>query len=101
MKHQEPVGLPEMLLEELLGNRVVVYSNGADDDCSDEGILEGYEYPWIKLRKGKDTLCFTVFQIRLVKLVKRIRPEIGAAERRLLRPVMELPAGPEAHAPND
>jgi hypothetical protein len=99
MRADEPVGLPEMLLEELLGNRVVVYSRGADDDSSDEGILDAYEYPWIKLRKNKDVLCFPVFQIRLIKLVKRIRPEIGGGERRLLRPVMELPAAPEP--PND
>jgi hypothetical protein len=73
-------------LEELIGNRVQVYSNSGDDGCDDTGILEGYEFPFLYLRKGKDDLfCFSVFNVRLVKLVKRMRPP-SDPRKHLLRP---------------
>jgi hypothetical protein len=71
-------------IEDLLGNRVRVFSNGAAN--ADEGILESFEYPWVRIRTKDDTiLCFPVHNIRLLKLVERLLPyEPGET---LLRPL--------------
>ena len=82
---------------ELIGNEVEIRSNSGDDDCCDYGVLEAFDYPWVRIRKSeKDVLCFPVHNIRLVKvskwLVKRqIRPEEAllrpaAAEMRAIEP---------------
>lgn len=62
-------------LSELIGHQVDVRSRVWNGEASDEGILEAYDYPWIRLRKGKDELlCFPVHNIRFVKMLKRFAP---------------------------
>ena len=72
-------------LGELIGHRVEVRSHSGEGDAADEGVLESFDYPWLCLRKGKDEiLCFPVHNIRLVKLLKRLKPPTPADI--LLRP---------------
>jgi hypothetical protein len=81
-------------LFELIGNEVEVRSNSGDDDCCDYGLLEAFDYPWIRIRKSeKDVLCFPVHNIRLIKVTKWLTHKIQKPEQVLLRP-----AGPEAPA---
>lgn len=88
-------------LDELIGHRVSVRSNSGDSHCEDTGILEAFDYPWIRLRKGKDALlCFPVHNVRLVELVRRLKTK---ARRRpdelLLRPAaLDAPDGDEESA---
>ena len=56
------------ILQGLLGQRVRVESTTGDARFTDDGKLEAYEYPWVRLRKdGGEVLCFPVYHIRLIK----------------------------------
>jgi hypothetical protein len=81
-------------LGELIGNEVEVRSNSGDDDCCDHGILESFDYPWIRVRKSdRELLCFPVHNIRLVKVTKWLVRRQVKPEETLLRPApVELPA---------
>ena len=74
-------------LEGLIGKRVVIHSNTGDDNERDEGILEAFDYPWVRLNKGKgEILCFPVHNVRLIKLLERYQPESNT----LLRPALPI-----------
>jgi hypothetical protein len=85
---------------ELIGNEVEVRSNTGDDDCLDSGILEAFDYPWLRIRTAKkEVLCFPVHNVRLVKLLKVLQPTTPPKpEEVLLRP---LGAEPRELAPRD
>jgi hypothetical protein len=74
-------------LEELIGNEVEIRSNSGDDDCCDYGVLEAFDYPWVKVRKSeREILCFPVHNIRLVKVTKWLNRKPRKIEEVLLRP---------------
>jgi hypothetical protein len=59
------------VLKDLIGKRVEVWSQTGDYHYTDDGTLEAFEYPFIRLRTyGGDLLCFPVYNVRLVKLVE-------------------------------
>ncbi len=59
-------------LAEFLGSRVKVWSG--DQGLTDEGVLEEFDFPWLKLRKDDgEVLCLSVFTVRLVKPAARAR----------------------------
>ncbi len=43
-----------------------------------------FEYPWVRIESKGEVLCFTVYNVRLVKLVKRLTPQ--QSSDLLLRP---------------
>lgn len=57
------------LLRELIGHQVQVYSVRGETEISDVGILEGYDDTWVCLRKEQVRLYFSIYRIRLVKLL--------------------------------
>lgn len=71
----------------LVGRRVEVRSNSGDDDHYDIGTLEAFDHPWLRVRVGNDVLCFSIYNVRLVKLLERLSPdELDGPKRTLLRP---------------
>jgi hypothetical protein len=57
------------MLQDLVGQRVRVWSAGANQD---EGWLEGYDYPWLRIRNNAgEVLCFPAHNVRLVKALER------------------------------
>ena len=73
-------------LGELIGNEVEVRSNSGDDDCCDHGVLEAFDYPWIRIRKSdKEVLCFPCHNIRLVKVTKWLTHKKHKPDQVLLR----------------
>ena len=71
-------------IEDLLGNKVRVFSINVPN--GDEGVLESFEYPWVRIRSKDDNiLCFPVHNIRLLKLVERLHPY--EPRETLLRPL--------------
>ena len=72
----------------LLGRRVKIWSNPTgSSDCTDTGILESYDYPWVRLRRGKtDVICFAVYNIRIIEALEPIEAPTPAPSESLLRP---------------
>src|SRR5947209_5735338 len=68
--HRRRASTMNTALKEFVGQRVDVRS-GPDQGFADTGILEAYEEPWLLLRKANELLCFTVYNVRLVKLADR------------------------------
>lgn len=59
-------------LADLVGQQVEVTSIEGQDRYVDAGTLESYVYPWVQLRKKSgEVLCFTVYNIRLIKLFNK------------------------------
>lgn len=72
-------------LGDLIGARVEVWTVGGDDDHYDTGTLEAVELPWVRLNTGRDRIMvFSVYQIRLIKLLERPKTPMNT----LLRPAM-------------
>ena len=58
-------------MDDLIGLRVAVYTNAADNNHVDEGVLVAYDFPWLRILKSKnETLCLSVFNVRIVKLLE-------------------------------
>jgi hypothetical protein len=76
-------------IADMIGIKVSVRSNPTgSSDCEDSGILEGYEHPWIRLRKPKgEVICFPIYNIRLIKNLEPLKKLHLDAEEMLLRPV--------------
>lgn len=56
------------LMEELVGQRVKVWTEWGETEHTDEGTLEGFDGICLKLRKNnRETLYLTMFKVRLVK----------------------------------
>ena len=71
-------------LDDLIGNRVEVRSVG-ESDAIDEGVVEGYQHPWLRLRNARGELLYIpIYRIRLIKLLKQLRPAEPA--KSLMRP---------------
>jgi hypothetical protein len=72
----------------LLGRKVKIWSNPTgSSDCTDIGILESYDHPWLRLRRSKtEVLCFAVYNIRLVEALEPVEAPIPAPAELLLRP---------------
>lgn len=72
----------------LVGRRVKVWSNPTgSSDCTDSGILESYDYPWLRLRRGRnDVICFAVHNIRIVEALEPIESPAPTPAEVLLRP---------------
>lgn len=64
-------------IAEMIGNEVAIWSNAVGRDYMDQGILLAYDDPWVKIRKEEgDILCFCVYNVRIVKLLRRLhKPE--------------------------
>lgn len=57
-------------LTELVGHTVEVISMEGHDRYTDVGTLESFQTPWLNIRKKSgELLCFSIHNIRLVKLV--------------------------------
>ena len=55
-------------MEELIGKKVVVYSDSANGERQDIGVLESADQLWLKLRKAANELMyFCLYNVRLVK----------------------------------
>ncbi len=90
--------MPNTAIMDLIGVKVSVRSNPTgSSDCEDSGILEDYDYPWIRLRKPKgEIICFPVHNIRLIKNlepVKKVQIAPGEALLRPVEPVGLIPGG--------
>jgi hypothetical protein len=72
----------------MVGVKVAVRSNPTgSSDCEDVGILEDFDYPWVRLRKSKtEVICFPVHNIRLVKNLEPLKKVTVPAQEALLRP---------------
>jgi hypothetical protein len=56
-------------IKELIGQRVEVWSVGTDTPYHDTGVLEAFDYPWIRiLGDANEVMCFPVHNVRLLKL---------------------------------
>src|SRR5687768_14174235 len=85
--HEDGLGLNRAIMD-LIGVKVAVRSNPTgSSDCEDTGILEDYDYPWVRLKKGKEIICFPVHNIRLIKALEPVKKLQLDAEEALLRPV--------------
>ena len=75
-------------IEILVGRRVKIWSNPTGSgDCNDSGILESYDYPWVRLRRGKtEVLCFSAYNIRLVQALDPVEITVPPPGEVLLRP---------------
>jgi hypothetical protein len=59
-------------LRDLIGQRVKVWSGEGQTSYTDEGVLEAFVDPWIRLRNDQnELLCFPVYNVRLVKRLAR------------------------------
>lgn len=74
-------------IKDLFDNLVEVRSISGQGVSVDQGILIAFDYPWVRLDKKGEVLCFPVHNIRLMKLVKRLHEP--APEDMLLRPIDE------------
>jgi len=55
-------------MNELIGKKVIVYSELAGTERQDVGVLEGVETQWIRLRKSEtEVLFFSIYKLRLIK----------------------------------
>lgn len=54
-------------LEDLVGKKVTVWSLGTQIEDTEAGVLEAYEHPFVRLRKGDQVLVFPVYNIRVLK----------------------------------
>jgi len=54
-------------MSDLIGKKVVVFSNSGQTERQDIGTLESVEDPWLKIKKGSETLVFCLYNVRLVK----------------------------------
>lgn len=52
-----------------IGQKVRIWSVSGESEHVDEGTLEGFDDPFIRLRKGTESLLFSVHRVRLMKLV--------------------------------
>ncbi len=77
-------------IDDLIGMRVAVRSNPTgSSDCEDVGVLESYDYPWVRLRKTKtEVICFPVYNIRLIKSLEPLPSKPVPPSEMLLRPVV-------------
>lgn len=75
-------------IEDMAGVKVAVRSNPTgSSDCEDTGILEDFDYPWVRLRKGRnEVICFPVHNIRLMKNLEPLKKVSVPAGESLLRP---------------
>ena len=56
------------LINSLIGKHVQVDSVSGDTRYTDNGVLNAYEHPWLKVTKdGGDVLYFCAYRIRIVK----------------------------------
>jgi len=56
-------------LKDLIGEEVTVWSNSGDTYYTDTGTLEAYDHPWVRIRRSnEELLCFSAYNIRLLKL---------------------------------
>jgi len=56
-------------LSEFIGHQVEIISMEGHDRYTDVGVLEAYDNPWVNLRKKTgELLCFSTYNIRLIKL---------------------------------
>jgi len=59
-------------MNELIGKKVVVFSDSANGERQDIGILESVDSIWLKLHKGaNETLFFCLYSVRLVRLFEQ------------------------------
>jgi hypothetical protein len=72
-------------LSDLIGRRVEIWSNSGDDEHSDRGVLEAFAPPFLRLNDNGKILCFTIYNVRLVKLLERLSTPPSLAQT-LLRP---------------
>jgi hypothetical protein len=79
-------------IEDMVGVRVAVRSNPTgSSDCEDVGILEDFDYPWVRLRKNdREIICFPVHNIRLIKNLEPLKKLSVHAGEGLLRPADPL-----------
>jgi hypothetical protein len=55
-------------IAELIGKKVTVYSEAADQERQDIGILQLVEGDWLKIHKENgDTLYFNFSRVRMIK----------------------------------
>ena len=55
-------------MNDLIGKKVVVYSNAGGVEKQEIGTLESADSTWVKLRKtSTELLIFSVYNIRMVK----------------------------------
>lgn len=76
---------PNDALSDLIGRRVEVWSNSGDDEHSDRGVLEAFDHPFVRLNDNGKILCFSIFNVRLIKLLER-QPSGNFLANTLLRP---------------
>ncbi len=58
-------------LRDFIGQYVEIRSQYGQSEGTDRGILQAYDYPFIRLRKDTgETFCFPVQNVRIVKLLK-------------------------------
>jgi hypothetical protein len=56
-------------MNELIGKKVIVFSDSANGERQDIGTLESIENIWLKLQKGTaETLYFCLYSVRVVKV---------------------------------
>ncbi len=75
-----------LALTDLIGKRVEVWSNSGDDEHSDRGTLEAFAFPFVRLNENGKILCFSIFNVRLIKLIER-QSSSSFLSQTLLRPV--------------
>ena len=56
-------------LQQLIGQRVQVWTNGAQQGFTDTGTLVAFEDPWLVLSADGEVLCFPLHNIRLIKVL--------------------------------
>jgi hypothetical protein len=55
-------------MQELIGKKVIVYSDSGQAERQDIGVLESVDSNWVCIKKGEsDYLYFSAYKIRLVK----------------------------------
>ena len=81
--------MPNRAIYDLLGLRVSVWSNPTgSSECEDVGVLEDYDFPWVRIRKGAaEVLCFSIYNVRLVKALEPVKTQDVPPGESLLRPV--------------
>ncbi len=74
-------------LDDLLGKKVRVWSNSGDDKHTDDGILEVFDYPWLRIRLDENSvMCFPVHNVRLVTCLEPAKARYPSPSEVLLRP---------------
>ncbi len=59
-----------LALRDFIGEYVEIRSQYGQSEGTDRGILEAYDYPFLRLRKDSgDVFCFPVQNVRIVKLL--------------------------------